>query len=293
MQFAPENYTCQPILRGADCSGTTNLDDFALDPGNRIDILIKAPAQLGRFHMTHRHRAPLPRDERERIEQRNAMLAAETATTNPPLLTLEVVDAPNMNMAFPTEARFPYLPTYLADLMVEEAPETVIRYEMNNERFDFDAVRFGINGREYDPSCAAEAFVLGEPVEWTLRNNSRVAHPFHIHTNPFQLISKTEYDDAGSPQVTEYSPPYLWLDTVATPVVSNGDTPIDGEAIVRYEAVDFTGEFVNHCHILGHEDRGMMQNVQVMCPNGMWGTPNYDGTDECIGANVAPAPVCE
>lgn len=293
VQFAPENYACQPILRGADCSGTTDIDDFALDPGNRIDILIKAPSTPGRFHMTHRQRGPIPRDERERIETRNEMLAETTATTNPPLLTLEVVPEQPLNMAFPTEAQFPALPGYLADLTVPSAPEKVVRYEMNKEQHTFNAVRFAINGEEYDPSCARESFVLGEPVEWTLKNNSAVAHPFHIHTNPFQLVSKTQYDVEGVAQVTQYNPPYIWMDTVAIPIVSTGDTPIDGEALIRYEAVDFTGEYVNHCHILGHEDRGMMQNVQATCPNGMWGTPNFDGSDECLNANVAPAPICE
>ena len=37
-------------------------------------------------------------------------------------------------------------------------------------------------------------------------------------------------------------------------------------------AKEFTGAFVNHCHILGHEDRGMMHNTQATCPDGSWGT---------------------
>jgi hypothetical protein len=42
-----------------------------------------------------------------------------------------------------------------------------------------------------------------------------------------------------------------------------------GYTKIRQQPINFTGEFVLHCHILGHEDRGMMQNVQVVCP-----TPN-------------------
>jgi hypothetical protein len=37
-------------------------------------------------------------------------------------------------------------------------------------------------------------------------------------------------------------------------------------------AKEFTGLFVNHCHILGHEDRGMMQNTQASCADGKWAT---------------------
>jgi len=35
-------------------------------------------------------------------------------------------------------------------------------------------------------------------------------------------------------------------------------------------AKEFTGAFVNHCHILGHEDRGMMHNTQAVCADGQW-----------------------
>jgi len=41
--------------------------------------------------------------------------------------------------------------------------------------------------------------------------------------------------------------------------------------------------FVNHCHILGHEDRGMMQNTQASCPDNTWG----------ITGPVKPDAVCD
>jgi hypothetical protein len=45
---------------------------------------------------------------------------------------------------------------------------------------------------------------------------------------------------------------------------------------IRQTFVDFTGTFVLHCHILAHEDRGMMQLVRVVpagnYPNGCQGT---------------------
>ena len=83
----------------------------------------------------------------------------------------------------------------------------------------------------------------------------------------------------------------------------SGDDPANlGQAIIRYWPQDFTGEFVNHCHILGHEDRGMMHNVQVICPQGnikdpstwQFGVPSAT-RQECDGvfsANPKPAPLC-
>lgn len=67
----------------------------------------------------------------------------------------------------------------------------------------------------------------------------------------------------------------------------------DGYAKIRQKPRQFTGEFVIHCHILGHEDRGMMQNVQTVCPNGKFGTPKSDGQSECVdGEYIDPALQC-
>ena len=51
----------------------------------------------------------------------------------------------------------------------------------------------------------------------------------------------------------------------------------------RHRYLEFTGEYVLHCHFLGHEDRGMMFNVQTVCPSTpQWGTTVPAGTaDNC------------
>lgn len=65
-----------------------------------------------------------------------------------------------------------------------------------------------------------------------------------------------------------------------------------GYTRIRQQPIDFTGEFVLHCHILGHEDRGMMQNVQVVCPQGgVFGTPVPGQSDNCSQTTPA-APQC-
>ena len=294
IQFAPENYHCQTLINGPDCTDTNDLHpgDFDLDPGNRIDLLVKAPSTPGTYHMTHALIAELKDTELETIANRTAALTAATGTTEPPLLTLVVEKGDDLKMEFPTVEEFPRLPSYLQDLPVPTAPATDIVYQMNDKQFTFDQVAFAINDKQYDPSCINESFVLGQPKDWLLQNNSAIAHPFHIHTNPFQVISELSYDKDGNPQEVTYDPPYVWHDTLAIPVVSTKDADNYGKALIRYEAVDFTGEFVNHCHILGHEDRGMMQNVQATCENGNWGIPTMDGTPECASPVVAPPPSC-
>jgi FtsP/CotA-like multicopper oxidase with cupredoxin domain len=122
--------------------------------------------------------------------------------------------------------------------------------------------------------------------DWILENYTTVvAHPFHIHINPFQVIEidtpvpntdKTKY-----PTYTTYAPKdnFIWQDVVAIPpavIGPDGKTVAPGRVRIRQTFVDFTGTFVLHCHILAHEDRGMMQLVRVVpvanYPNGCQGT---------------------
>lgn len=290
VQFAPQNYRCQPVFNGPGCNPVTGSLDFSLDPGNRIDILIKAPATPGHHVMTYEILGKLGKEiaaqTRARDQAKVASLVAELTRANasqaavdePALLTLIVEGAP-VESEFPTEDQFPRMPAYLADLQPPFQGRT-IAYQMANQA-NLNDVRFSICDAPYDPSCVNETLTLDVNEEWLLTNNSGIAHPFHIHTNPFQMVS-----DAQGP----YDPPYVWRDVIAIPTGSDDDL---GEALVRYVAKEFTGEFVNHCHILGHEDRGMMHNVQTVCANDQWGRPTSNLEPECRDGNYIPsAPRC-
>jgi suppressor of ftsI len=103
-----------------------------------------------------------------------------------------------------------------------------------------------IDGREFDEDRVDQTVKLGATEEWRLRNTSEDWHPFHIHINDFQVIEVN-----GEP-VSAHS----WEDT--TPI------PAFGEIVIRTRFLDYTGKFVYHCHILDHEDRGMMGVVEVV-----------------------------
>ncbi|MER5528401.1 multicopper oxidase domain-containing protein [Streptomyces sp. NPDC002677] len=85
--------------------------------------------------------------------------------------------------------------------------------------------------------------------EWTVRNDSDETHSFHIHTNDFQLMSID-----GKP----HDPSHGWYDTI--------DVPVRGKAVIRIQYTDFTGKTVLHCHILNHEDMGMMAVLDIVAP---------------------------
>lgn len=131
---------------------------------------------------------------------------------------------------------------------------------------------FEVNGQPYDPDTSRD-LVLGQAEEWTL-TSAFVNHPFHIHVNPFQIVSikdpnGKEVSVTGEPGDPQYAATQgLWKDTL---FVKQGYT-----ILMRTRYQRYIGEYVLHCHILDHEDQGMMQNVRVLLPDGQGGVIDPD-----------------
>ena len=104
--------------------------------------------------------------------------------------------------------------------------------------------------------------------EWTIVNMNNIRHPFHIHVNPMYVVKVN-----GVP-----IEPY-WADTVPLPFSNENPTPPNppnpqpapfvpgagqGSITFRMRFRHFTGRYVMHCHMLVHEDMGMMQGVTVV-----------------------------
>jgi len=157
--------------------------------------------------------------------------------------------------------------------------------------------------KPYQTGVINRELILGTKEEWIM-TSGLAAHPFHIHVNPFQIVeilkpvtndeceiqydedNKIQYIDVSGPgaqddtckekEVTEQSkkkvklndPQYpgmkgLWKDTIMVKQ--------DYKIKVRTHYQRYIGDFVLHCHILDHEDQGMMQNVRISIPNGLGG----------------------
>jgi len=104
---------------------------------------------------------------------------------------------------------------------------------------------------------------VGDVDEWTVsvRDGEAVGHPFHIHVNPFEIISVTDKDGKDltqDPQSQFFQMNGVWKDTIF----------VEAGTIVKFRTkyVRYTGDFVMHCHILYHEDQGMMQRVRIVDP---------------------------
>lgn len=102
---------------------------------------------------------------------------------------------------------------------------------------------FTLDGEEFDADRIDQQVGMGTVEEWTIGNDSPMDHPFHLHVWPMQLL-ETDGRELSEP---------VWLDVVNVPARS--------QVKVRVAFEDFGGRTVYHCHILDHEDRGMMGTV--------------------------------
>lgn len=109
-----------------------------------------------------------------------------------------------------------------------------------------------VNGRVYMGRRPDRILAFGQASEWTLSGDGAFPHPFHMHVNPFQ--AKREEPDGNGMRTTRL----VWKDTILI--------PIDGSITVQSRYTKFGGDFVLHCHILSHEDRGMMEWVRIETP---------------------------
>lgn len=149
--------------------------------------------------------------------------------------------------------------------------------------------------RPYDHDRVDRYLTLGATDEWILQSLF-VSHPFHIHVNPFEIIEILDpsgKDVSGPDAIDDYAldangnptrvdpsradPQYrglkgqfkdtLWVKNVNNP---GGPNPADPKGlytlVVRTRYERYIGEFVLHCHILDHEDQGMMENVEIVTP---------------------------
>lgn len=283
VQLDPRNYN--PAVTNASFpvpeDASTTPPSGSMASANRIDLLVQAPSAPGSFPVTFNGGQLL-----------FTVLVKQDLDVKP-------ITSP---MPFPTKDQFPKMPEFLWD--INPGKVTVRRELHFNSVADpsapknaanrgtkapFAAPRHTINGKQYD-GHVDQTMTLGATEEWTMYNHSQAtyfdkdnnrvpapvpggsvalgpAHPFHIHINPFQVVEIL--DPSVSKNPIQLPTPWIWWDNFAIPPAAvppdgDGKTQVPGYFKMLTRFVDFTGMYVLHCHILGHEDRGMMQLVQVV-----------------------------
>ncbi len=102
-------------------------------------------------------------------------------------------------------------------------------------------------------NCAEIHSRLGTYEVWEIINQSGMDHPFHQHVNPCQVLSISG-GDSGYASFCTKAP--AWKDVVLIPKM--------GRAKILVPVMDYDGMSMFHCHIVEHEDIGMMGLWHIM-----------------------------
>jgi FtsP/CotA-like multicopper oxidase with cupredoxin domain len=118
-----------------------------------------------------------------------------------------------------------------------------------------------LDGRTFDMTgtMPEEIVAAGSTQIWELTNEQgmmgmQMAHPIHLHGRQFRIMSRQGNTAAGA-AVSEGFVDAGWLDTV---LVMPGET-----VRIKIRFTHHPGLYLYHCHILEHEDMGMMRNFRV------------------------------
>ena len=112
---------------------------------------------------------------------------------------------------------------------------------------------FFINDQVFDENRTDVTVKLGDIEEWTILNKDSQYHDFHIHQIGF-LVTEVN----GAP--TDFDG---LRDTFSVPPARNGK-PGEAKLIIPFTNPQIVGRFVFHCHVVKHEDKGMMMTVEVL-----------------------------
>ncbi|MCY4186869.1 MAG: multicopper oxidase domain-containing protein, partial [Bryobacterales bacterium] len=108
-----------------------------------------------------------------------------------------------------------------------------------------------INGKIMDMARIDEVVRLGDIEIWEISNRGAQSHPFHVHLVQFQVVDRNGRPPSGAE--------LGWKDTILVPP---GDLV---RVIMRFERyADTEVPYMYHCHIMEHEDNGMMGQFLVV-----------------------------
>jgi FtsP/CotA-like multicopper oxidase with cupredoxin domain len=216
-----------------------------LQPGYRSDVLVQASATPGRYRLVD--------------DTTSAANSLRQVSEDLEVIAEVVVEGDPIAMSLPTEAEMARLNPFPGVELAKEADGDQVA--LFNIRGSPDAndprAYFQINYAAFNPG-RIRYLRLGATDQWTLQTVGN-PHVFHIHVNPFQVERR---GPDGRKQL-------VWKDSQ---FIRTGETIT---AWSRY--TDYIGQYVIHCHILDHEDLGMMEIVEIVGEDGPLPAPTGHG----------------
>jgi suppressor of ftsI len=215
-----------PLAYHNPASRTRSMNHVLLPPAGRVEAIVIGPA--ANSHAVLRSRCF---DTGADGDPNPAMVLADIVSTT----TANVQVRPALGGA-PVNTTFS--PAVLKHVESGE-PQFVVT-------FTEDKQGFYINGQKFEMNSGPMLTVdVGSLQRWRVINATKEVHPFHIHQVHF-LVFAVDGKPVKDP---------VWLDTVNVPYGSSVDLVMDfTDPIIR-------GMSLFHCHLLKHEDKGMMAKI--------------------------------
>ncbi len=204
-----------------------SMSHVLVPPAGRVEVIVTGPPADS--HAALRSRCF---DTGPAGDSNPAMVLADIVSAAPPS-SLQVRRGDGVT---PVYATFP--PTVLKRVEASE-PQFVVT-------FTEDKQGFYINGQKFEMNAGPMLTVdIGSLQHWRVMNPTREVHPFHIHQVHFLVYA------VGEKPVKDP----VWVDTVNVSYGSSVDLVMDfTDPIIR-------GMSLFHCHLLSHEDKGMMAKI--------------------------------
>ncbi|MFS8055073.1 multicopper oxidase family protein [Rhizobium sp. BR 317] len=212
-------------------------DGGLLEAPVALDELLLAPAE--RAELVVAFDQPGPAKLTTLDYERGWMGPGKPEEAGMTLLTANISDSPAPAM--------PALPAKLREIAPLPAPVKSRRFVLS-ESMSGMSMAFQINGASFDMNRIDEVMKRGDVELWEIVNKADMDHPFHVHGTQFQIV---EYEKDG--KVTK-APYRSWKDTVNV---------VSGQTVRFLIRQDMPGQRMYHCHILEHEDLGMMGLLDV------------------------------
>jgi len=228
-------------IRMQDTSALT-----VLSPGNRMSMAVTAPTTPGTYYFMDGWGGEESRNNTDGVGYyyvlATLIVEGDAVTT----------DAPVFNPQ-PADPLWKATPDVTRTFSLEQLP-TIDGIDPDTGKPIVNIDNFYVNGKKFGYGVMPQ-LEIGTIEEWTILNAGPLNHPFHIHQGVF-IVTKIN----GFPIDPNIKFPYANAANYVSPLDVDM-VPAFGSITIRFRVLDFPGKYVFHCHILEHEDEGMMSPV--------------------------------
>jgi FtsP/CotA-like multicopper oxidase with cupredoxin domain len=262
-----------PLTDGSNNAITTTATDYVLAPGARVEFIVTTPPAGATWQLaTQAWNNGMQGDSDPGRTLAN--ITAATGTAPPPPMPLTTT------------------PTQLSRFVTISAntPENLRKFYFSfngngsNPQFYITEDILGAIPAPFDPSVTNVTLQGGVVEQWRIENRTQMDHAFHIHQLHFQTIANNDVPVTDPTRRDTVDVPH-WTGSGAYPSVT---------LLMDFRDPNIVGTFVYHCHVLSHEDLGMMGSIQVtpgatgITLTASPSSPAY-GAETTLKATVAPA----